>query len=79
MLKKKAAAHSGTPEHSVRDTPTDSRSSMGQGEGPSEQSTVDAVLRGEDVQALLVTEENLKKVCYCDAMLTVVHRKVLRS
>ena len=42
---------------------------MGQGEGPSEQSTVDAVLRGEDVQALLVTEENLKKVCYCDAML----------
>ena len=51
-----------TPEQSSRLTPTTSSSSIGQQEKPLE-SSIDHVVRGEEVEALRVREEDLRKVC----------------
>lgn len=50
-----------TPEQNSRLTPTTSSSSIGQQERPLE-SSIDHVLRGEEVEALRVREEDLRKV-----------------
>ena len=51
-----------TPEQSSRLTPTTSSSSIGQQEKPLE-SSIDHVVQGEEVEALRVREEDLRKVC----------------